>query len=366
MNEQIKINWYRCKIDKKIMSELMKSSNARAYLQVIPQLILFAGTTTLGYLAYENVHATNWHWALPLLLLALFVHGTCTSFLGLGGPVHELGHKTPFKTKALNEVFLKVFSFLSWSDYVGFRVSHVKHHQVTVHKDHDGEVELPAELGWGTWKFVLARIFFDPYAIFTHLRGWVYAACGEFRDWVFPAKWMNKVIPESNTALRAEHRRWARIVVFGQLALAILFIVTGHWFLIVLFTFGVFYSGWLTTLCAAPQHFGMTPNVPDFRLCCRSYTCSWLPAFLYWNMQYHVEHHMFPAVPFYNLSKLRTAIERDLPPVTHGLWATWKQMIPIIELQRKDPTYSFVPKLPGTNGDHVSDETIEMDAAQMA
>ena len=78
----------------------------------------------------------------------------------------------------------------------------------------------------------------------------------------------------------------------------------------------------------------------------RTFTCSWLPAFYYWNMQYHLEHHMYPAVPFYNLPKLRKAIEHDLPPATHGLWATWRD---ILELRRKciaDPDSRYYPPVP--------------------
>jgi fatty acid desaturase len=63
-------------------------------------------------------------------------------------------------------------------------------------------------------------------------------------------------------------------------------------------------------------------------------------------MQYHLEHHMYPAVPFYNLGKLRKAIEHDLPPATHGLRATWKEMF---ELKRKflaDPSFKYIPNIP--------------------
>jgi fatty acid desaturase len=88
------------------------------------------------------------------------------------------------------------------------------------------------------------------------------------------------------------------------------------------------------------------PDVPDFRLCCRTYTCSPFIGFLYWNMQYHVEHHMFPAVQFYNLPALRKAIEHDLPPAQHGLWATWREIIPVLKKQRENPDYVFVPELP--------------------
>jgi fatty acid desaturase len=110
----------------------------------------------------------------------------------------------------------------------------------------------------------------------------------------------------------------------------------------------------------------MTPDVPDFRLCCRTYTCSWFPAFLYWNMQYHVEHHMFPAVPFYNLPRLRKAIEHDLPPAPHGLLATWRELIPILKRQRREPGYFFAPILPGgdSNGVRVQDDLLQAEAAQ--
>ena len=64
------------------------------------------------------------------------------------------------------------------------------------------------------------------------------------------------------------------------------------------------YCKWLNFLCGAPQHFGLSSNAPDFRLCCRTYISRGLPAFLYWNMQHHIEHHMFPAIPFFNLPKV--------------------------------------------------------------
>jgi len=63
-------------------------------------------------------------------------------------------------------------------------------------------------------------------------------------------------------------------------------------------------------------------------------------------MQYHVEHHMFPSVPFYNLPRLRQAIAHDLPPAPHGLWATWKELLPIIKKQKENPSYVYVPPIP--------------------
>src|ERR1700744_5075710 len=112
MNEQIKINWYRCKVDKKLMSELMKTSDFRGFLQCGLQLGLFLTTGMLAFFAYKQIHITTWMWALPLTLLALFIHGTFSAFMGMAAPVHELCHKTPFRTKWVNEFFLRVFAFI--------------------------------------------------------------------------------------------------------------------------------------------------------------------------------------------------------------------------------------------------------------
>ena len=57
----------------------------------------------------------------------------------------------------------------------------------------------------------------------------------------------------------------------------------------------------------------MTPDSPDFRMVCRTFTCGRFLGFLYWNMQYHIEHHTYPAVPFYNLPAIRKA-EPPLSP----------------------------------------------------
>ena len=56
--------------------------------------------------------------------------------------------------------------------------------------------------------------------------------------------------------------------------------------------------------------------------------------FLYWHMNFHVEHHIFPSVPFYNLHRLRAAFAADLPPAPRGLVRAWAQMLPVLWRQR--------------------------------
>ncbi len=63
-------------------------------------------------------------------------------------------------------------------------------------------------------------------------------------------------------------------------------------------------------------------------------------------MQYHVEHHMYPAVPFFNLPKLHDAIKHDLPPTPHGLRATWREIMALKRRYAADPHFEYQPLLP--------------------
>jgi fatty acid desaturase len=63
-------------------------------------------------------------------------------------------------------------------------------------------------------------------------------------------------------------------------------------------------------------------------------------------MNFHIDHHMYAAVPCYNLSKLHAAIKHDLPHCPVGLVETWKEIITIVKQQQIDPTYQYVAELP--------------------
>ncbi len=341
-SDDFKIDWYRSIIEPALLADLMQRDDLRGWLQTLGHLGYFFGTGALAYFAFLNIDPLNWYWSFPLLLLALFVHGTMGPFMGLIA-VHELMHRTVFKSKQLNAFFERVYAFISWSDYLWYQGSHPPHHGATCHEAYDGEVPLAllARARIERKKNWIRLLVFNPTAtwqklklVWRHARGHVHG------------RWYNHVLPEADPAVRRRHRNWAQILLIGHGVLAAMFVVTGHWFLIVVFTFGTFYCGWLGFLCGFPQHYGLNPNVPDFRYNTRTFTCSWLPAFYYWNMQYHLEHHMFPAVPFYNLPKLRAAIAHDLPPATHGLIATWRELFEIRRRVRENPDYRFVPDVP--------------------
>jgi fatty acid desaturase len=162
------------------------------------------------------------------------------------------------------------------------------------------------------------------------------------------SEWLETLFPASKPELRRKPIRWARILLVGH-GLILAVSVSFHlWMLPVVTTLGPFYGSWLFFLCNNTQHIGLQDNVPDFRLCCRTFTLNPFFGFLYWHMNYHTEHHMYAAVPCYNLAKLHALIKHDLPYCPHGLIATWRQIAEIQTRQKEDPSYQYIASLPNS------------------
>ena len=69
------------------------------------------------------------------------------------------------------------------------------------------------------------------------------------------------------------------------------------------------YGAWLMPIYGYTQHAGLAENVLDHRLNCRTVYMNPINRYLYWNMNYHVEHHMFPLVPYHNLPRLHELVK---------------------------------------------------------
>jgi len=77
--------------------------------------------------------------------------------------------------------------------------------------------------------------------------------------------------------------------------------------------------------------------------------------YLYWNMGYHIEHHMFPLVPYHALPKLHELIKADTPAPYNGLLEAYREIIPALLRQAKDPTYYVQRQIPApTNREKIS------------
>ena len=70
------------------------------------------------------------------------------------------------------------------------------------------------------------------------------------------------------------------------------------------------------------QHAETAVNSPSILETTRSFHTNWLGRALYMNMNYHVEHHLYPNVPFFALPTLGREVAAQIPEPDPGLWRT--------------------------------------------
>jgi len=76
------------------------------------------------------------------------------------------------------------------------------------------------------------------------------------------------------------------------------------------------------------QHLAAKLDTKDHRLSTHTVILNPILSFYYWHMEYHIEHHLFPMVPSYNLKKLRKEIDDQLPKPFYGLIDFYKNVLP--------------------------------------
>lgn len=326
-----RVAWYRCPVPREQLSQLNKRSDLLGFAQTLGFLALLGGACAAAI--YSSLH---WPWYVTALLV--FANGHFWHFLING--FHELVHESVFKTRWLNGLFLRVFSFLGWHNHHWFWASHTEHHKYTLHPPDDLEVVLPQRF---TLRNVLKAGIVSPLYPWYLLRGNIKLALGRIN---LADPWTASLFPQSDPQRRQVYIRWARILLVGHAVLLAGALALGWWIFPLVFTFPMMFGSWLHFLCNSAQHAGLQDNVPDFRLCCRTIYLNPVLQFLYWHMNYHTEHHMYAAVPCYRLGRLHRIIRHDMPECPRGLVATWRQIAMILSRQREDPTYQYAPVLP--------------------
>ncbi len=325
----VSISWYRSPLPPGAMKMLHTKSDVKGAIQTLGFLAIFACTVSLAMYSFS-------HWPWWVTIAAVFLNGTVGSF-GINA-VHELGHGTVFKTKWLNVFFCHVSAFFGLINHEMFQSSHIRHHRYTLHPPDDLEVVLPTGVNLPMYLYVT---FFNwPYLKWTVLDT-IRLAKGKFQG-----EWELTRYPEGEPELRVPPMRWARCLLIGHALIFIVSMIMGWWLLPLLVSLPNFYGGWLFFACNNTQHIGLQDKVPDFRLCCRTFTLNPFVRFLYWQMNYHIEHHMYAAVPCYNLKRLHALIKDDLAPCPRGIIATWKEIFAILKKQKEDPTYQYQAPIP--------------------
>jgi len=342
------IKWYRTKLDIAVLRDINQRSDAKGLAQALGHLVLYLVTGSLVF----------WLWSRQIWVgfaFALFVHGAVATFLR-GTATHELGHGTVFKTKWLNSAFLYLFSLLSWWNHVDYATSHKHHHIYTLYPEADRENVLPLKPVPGF--FTVLQLFtvnlftssgrtFSSGGFFATVLRYLRVGLGlKSRSRAPSVEWLNALHADDPDAARRSSR-WARITLVFHAALIAVGIVTGLWVLPLIVTLGSFTANIVGYSVGIAQHSGMQTGNPDFRKVARSMRLGPVLAFLYWRMNWHCEHHMYAAVPCYNLRRLSKIVAWDLPEPL-GLVGTWKEMIAVWNRQQADPSYRFDRPLPPT------------------
>ena len=305
--------WWEPQIDRKVLKGLMKCTNGSGlwFLTVWGALLFMAGW---------GIHLARDSW---WLVPAVVVYGVVLGFAY--APSHECAHGTAFRSRWLNETVFWVSSFVWGESPTHRRFAHSHHHTHTWH-----------------WKVDAQMGYSNP----VRLRTWFGDVIGLLEFWP-RAKLMvrhatGRILERERTYLPAGQERIvvreARILMAGYLGLLAWAIIGQSWLPLLYFFIPRFAGAFAVYAFITTQHMAMAQDVNDHRLCTRSMDNSWLSRVLYWNMNYHIEHHVYPSIPFHALPALREAIRDQLPQPSPGLIAAHIEIVRVILAQRTDPS----------------------------
>jgi MocE subfamily Rieske [2Fe-2S] domain protein len=316
--------WYQSPLPKDQMRELLVRRDGPAFRDTVLWFAILIASGVCGYALWK---AGSWWAVVPFMVYGVVYASSSDSRW------HESGHGTAFKTDWMNNALYEIASFMVMRESVPWRWSHVRHHSDTIIIGRDPEIVWPrppdllgAVLGFFSLKTI--PVYFQN--VFLHCTG--------------------RLHPEEKTYIpESEYGKvFLRARIYMLIYLTVLGLAAYYRSLLPLMYVGLpqLYGGWLMPVYGHTQHAGLAENVLDHRLNCRTVYMNPINRFLYWNMNYHVEHHMFPLVPYHNLPRLHELVKTDMPAPYRNLFDAWREVIPAVLRQAKDPSYFVERKLP--------------------
>ena len=316
--------WYRTKVDPEVIRALMQKEDARPTRDTLLWLglmILFAG---IGIALWPSA------WSIPFWLAYGVLYGSASD-----SRWHECGHSTAFKTQWKNEVVYQIACFMLMRSPIGWRSSHVRHHTDTIIVGRDPEIVAmrPPDL---------AKLAINLFGIIDawHLtkRMFLHAS--------------GRLHPEETTYVRDEDapkvHRTARIWLAIYAATIVLSLLLGSILPLMVIGLPRLYGAWHHVMTGLLQHLGLAENVTDHRLNTRTVLMNPISRFIYLNMNYHLEHHMFTMVPYYNLPKLHELIKHDTPAPDTSIVSAFKRLIPVLKRQLTNNDAVIIRELPSS------------------
>lgn len=311
---RVEAQWFSATVDRKRMKALMKRSDG-------PALVHFG--LWIGLMVVSGAAAAL-TWGSWRCVPCFAVYGTL--YAGADHRAHELSHGTPFRTRWINELFYHLAGFMTLHEGYYWRWSHTRHHTDTVIVGRDPEIAVPRPpslLG------VLADFFFLKSGA-VQLANILRNATGRLNQTgrhFIPEDEVGKVVWSSRGYVAIFLATGAACWAMGSILPAMLVVLPR------------FYGGPLPQLFNITQHAGLAEDVHDHRLNTRTFLTNPVFRFLYVNMNYHIEHHMFPMVPYHALPQLHEMIKDQCPAPYPSVWACWREIVPALLRQKRDPAW---------------------------
>ncbi len=315
-------DWYQCPVPRATMRKLLERRDGPAIRDTIIWFALLGGTAWATIALWGS-----WWAAIPYLIYAAIYGSTSDSRW------HESSHGTAFKTDWMNNALYEVASFMVMRESTYWRWSHTRHHSDTIIVGRDPEIAAPRPPDLKAMALSFLNIGNYPVYFGKILRHSLKRMSAEEKTF----------IPESEFPkiyLRA------RIYVLIYAATITASIALGSWLPLMFIGLPNLFGTWLMPIYGLTQHAGLAENVLDHRLNCRTVCVNFIHRYLYWNMNYHVEHHMFPLVPYHALPQLHELVKSDMPTPYPSLLSAWREIIPSLIRQVKDPAWHVKRKLP--------------------
>jgi fatty acid desaturase len=267
-------------------------------------------------------------WSVPFWLIYGVLYGSASD-----SRWHECGHRTAFRTAWMNNVVYQIASFMIMRNPAIWRASHVRHHTDTIVVGRDPEIVAmrPPDL------VRIALMFIGIVDVYKAFKDMVRHARGRIN-----ADEATYVSPKDHAKIFLTARIW--LAIYG--ATLVWAFWTASVLPLMLIGLPRIYGAWHHVMTGLLQHLGLAENVSDHRLNTRTVLMNPVSRFIYLNMNFHLEHHMFTMVPYYNLPKLHGLIKHDVPAPDPSILAAFRRLGPVLVKQLKYQDAVIVPELP--------------------
>ena len=253
---------------------------------------------------------TPWVWP------AMFVHGVLLTVPAYSFS-HETAHGTAFRSRRVNEAVLWITSLIYMEEPLHRRYTHTNHHTFTWHVGKDSQMPFDTPMTFGGWLAEISGLALMRF----HLRALGQLATGRYTDI------MMSVAPAEELPRMTRNARFFLAVYAGIGVGVAAGVAWPLWFLVLPRVLGAPVMLLFTLI----QHVELQENAPSIPDSTRSFCTSRLGSFLYMNMNNHVEHHLFPQVPFYALPMLRDVLAVQVPVPDPGFLRTnWEVLLVVI------------------------------------